>query len=64
MRVSNCFEIELFPPSIEELEAIIKEIKYRLSSELYREEWKCLNEELIYREEQINRLKENGNDGV
>ncbi|MDY3544667.1 hypothetical protein PG645_11010 [Riemerella anatipestifer] len=44
---------EFFPPTEEELNEIIAELKRRLEDESYEEEWVKIHEELMYREKQL-----------
>ena len=47
---------EFFPPTEDELEAMIKELKARLENEKYQDEWKQLFEELEFRQNQLKKL--------
>lgn len=47
---------EFFPPTEDELEAMIKELKARLENEKYQDEWKQLYEELEFRQNQLKKL--------
>lgn len=47
---------EIFPPSQEELEQIIKGLKSRLEDDSYQEEWVKIHDELMYRENQLKEL--------
>ncbi|WP_180982814.1 hypothetical protein [Chryseobacterium scophthalmum] len=47
---------EMFPPTAEELEQIIKGLKARLEDDSYQEEWFKINDELMYRENQLKEL--------
>lgn len=47
---------EFFPPTEDELEAMIKELKVRLENEKYQDEWKQLYEELEFRQNQLKKL--------
>ncbi|MFX1793029.1 hypothetical protein JZ905_09500 [Riemerella anatipestifer] len=44
---------EFFPPSEEELNEIIAELKRRLEDESYEEEWVKIHEELLFRQRQL-----------
>lgn len=47
---------EMFPPTAEELEQMIKGLKARLEDDSYQEEWEKINDELILREQQLLKL--------
>ena len=47
---------EFFPPTEEELEAMIQELKARLEDDKYQNEWKQLYEELEFRQNQLKNL--------
>ena len=47
---------EFFPPTEEELEAMIKELKAQLENEKYQDNWKQLYEELEFRQNQLKNL--------
>ena len=47
---------EFFPPTEEELEAMIKELKARLEDEKCQYNWKELYEELEFRQKQLKKL--------
>lgn len=47
---------EFFPPSLEELEHIIRGLKARLEDDSYQEEWVKIHDELMYREKQLKDL--------
>ena len=47
---------EFFPPTEEEFEAMIKELKARLEDEKYQDDWKQLYEELEFRQNQLKKL--------
>jgi len=47
---------EIFPPTQEELEQIIKGLKSRLEDESYQEEWVKIHDELMNRENQLKEL--------
>jgi hypothetical protein len=47
---------EFFPPTVEELEEIIKGLKARLEDDSYQEEWVKIHDELMYREKQLQEL--------
>ena len=47
---------EMFPPSIEELEQIIKGLKARLEDDSYQQEWVKIHDKLIHRERQLQQL--------
>lgn len=49
-------EQEIFPPTQEELEEMIKELKKKLEDDKYSDEWKELNELLKKKEEQLRQL--------
>lgn len=49
-------EQEFFPPTQEELEEIIKELKKKLEDERYSDEWKELADVLKQKEEQLRQL--------
>lgn len=48
--------LEFFPPTIEELEEIIKGLKARLEDDSYQEEWVKIHDELMFREQQLKDL--------
>lgn len=54
-------EQEFFPPTQEELEEIIKELKKKLEDERYSDEWKELADVLKQKEEQLRQtiIKDN-----
>lgn len=47
---------EMFPPTVEELEEIIKALKARLEDDSYQEEWVKIHDELMHREQQLRDL--------
>lgn len=47
---------EMFPPTVEELEEIIKGLKARLEDDSYQEEWVKIHDELMHREQQLRDL--------
>lgn len=47
---------EMFPPTAEELEEIIKGLKARLEDDSYQEEWVKIHDELMIREKQLQHL--------
>ena len=47
---------EFFPPSLEELEHIIRGLKARLEDDSYQEEWIKIHDELMFREKQLKEL--------
>lgn len=47
---------EFFPPTIEELEHIIKGLKARLEDDSYQEEWVKIHDELMHRQKQLKEL--------
>ena len=47
---------EFFPPTEEELEAMIKELKAQLENEKYQDNWKQIYEELEFRQNQLKNL--------
>ncbi|MBT0527101.1 hypothetical protein JZ949_10140 [Riemerella anatipestifer] len=50
---------EFFPPSEEELNEIIAELKRRLEDESYEEEWVKIHEELLFRQRQLKETIKN-----
>lgn len=52
---------EMFPPTVEELEEIIKGLKARLEDDSYQEEWVKIHYELMHRENQLKQLIINEN---
>lgn len=47
---------EIFPPTAEELEQIIKGLKARLEDDSYQDEWVKIHDELMFREKQLKQL--------
>lgn len=47
---------EMFPPTKEELEKIIKGLRARLEDDSYQDEWIRINTELIEKEKQLQEL--------
>ena len=47
---------EMFPPTAEELEKIIRGFKARLEDHSYQEEWVKIHDELMIREKQLKQL--------
>lgn len=47
---------EMFPPTAEELEEMIKGLKARLEDDSYQEEWVKIHNELMHREKQLRDL--------
>lgn len=52
---------EMFPPTVEELEEIIRGLKARLEDDSYQEEWVKIHDELMHRENQLKQLIINEN---
>lgn len=52
---------EMFPPTQEELEQIIKGLRSRLQDDSYQDEWIRINTELIEKEKQLQQLIINEN---
>ncbi|AZZ57821.1 hypothetical protein OKE80_10955 [Riemerella anatipestifer] len=50
---------EFFPPTEEELNEIIAELKRRLEDESYEEEWVKIHEELLFRQRQLKETIKN-----
>ena len=50
---------EFFPSTKEELEKIIKELEAQLEDDAYQEDWIKINDELMYRENQIKEILRN-----
>lgn len=46
----------MFPPTVEELEEIIKGLKARLEDDRYQEEWVKIHDELMIKEKQLRDL--------
>ncbi len=47
---------EMFPPTEQELEEIIRSLKARLEDDSYQEEWIKIHDELMFREKQLREL--------
>ena len=47
---------EFFPPTEDELEEIIKELKARLEDKKHEENWIKIHDELLYRQKQLQEI--------